>query len=131
MVRPPYWVAARIFSAAASGVARARISGTYTLNTGKDLDRLRPELYLNVVEAWLWEHFTDQEHADEWLASLNAPPSVDLRDFREAALLAAITAGEAMVAASAGEAQWIDDAPPGWSNADLLAHSKAIGTLIE
>lgn len=121
MVRPPYWVAARIYAAAATGIGRARISGTYTLNTGQELEDLPPKLYLDVVEAWYWDHFTDQKDVDSWQHDLAAPPRADWTDIwgvvRRGAL-ANIAVFEAVLAGT--EPAPSDESPPGWSDDELL-----------
>lgn len=47
------------------------------------------------------------------------------------ALRAALQVGQQLLAGLAGEAVFVDDAPPGWTSDELLAQSLAIGTLIE
>lgn len=131
MVRPPYWVAARIYGAAAGSVARARISGAYTLNTGKDLDDLPPKLYLDVVESWIWERFTKQEDADRWVDGLNAAPSIDLADVGAVCERAAMLAVLDIEAMAAGADTPVDDAPPGWENAALVTQQRVVGIVMD
>lgn len=126
MVPAPYWVAARIYSVAASPTGRARISGSYALSTGRDLDDLHPKLYLDVVEAWLWEHFTDQDDADRWIAELETPPSSVWGEIRQlAARATAVAVGEFLTVFHAGRPDEVDAAPPGWDNQSLMAQFRA------
>lgn len=139
MVRPPYWVAARVFAATATRTGKARIAGAYTLNNGRDIDDLPPDLYLNVVEAWLWDHFGTQDQADKWLESLEPLPvlifghakAIDF-DARACFLRAAVVVADRLTAAArAGTDVVVEDVPPGWESDTLLAHSRMVGTLIE
>lgn len=127
MVRPPYWVAARIWSVAATGTGRARIHGAYALNTGKDLDDLEPHLYLYAVEAWLWDHFTSRETADDWLADLDRLPLLIFGhrfepdfDIRASAMRGTVAAGAALVAKVGGEPIEVDPTA-GWSETPTRA----------
>lgn len=135
MVRPPYWVAARIYSVAAGDIARARISGSYTLHTGKDVEDLPPKLYLDVVEAWLWEKFTTQDKADQWLRDLHAPPVDIFGDIPDMVLRAALTAGAEIEKRFGIETTPIPVAeqpvPAGWDNDSLLAEALGLGVTIE
>lgn len=138
MVQPPYWVAARLYGVAAPGdgtssLGHARISGSYTLHTGKDLDDLPPYLFLDAVEAWQWERFTKQEQADRWQAALHAPPVIDVTtiDITRIAMAEAARAGEQIEAIIAGEADPEPDAPPGWDNATLVAQQRVVGIVMD
>lgn len=123
MVRPPYWGAARIFAVAAGPTARARISGAYALNTGKDLDKLAPKLYLDVVESWVWERFQKQDDVDRWLTQLRSAPAIDMAEVDTIGLRAAISAGALLAALLVGDPEAIEQAPAGWTNAELLAQA--------
>lgn len=132
MVQAPYWIAARIYSVAAGTTARSRISGAYTLATGRDLDNLPPHLYLDVVEAWIWERFTKQDDVDQWLDRLNRPPTMrwDEDGLIEGLLHRGVqSTANRILALTAADV--IDDSPPGWSNEELLAESRSLGVVIE
>lgn len=137
MVQPPYWVAARIYGAAApsigaSSVAHARISGSYTLHTGKDLDDLPPHLYLDVVESWTWERFTKQDQVDQWQSALNAPPVIDVADdWTQIGLVEAARTVEEFLATFDGETVTEPQEPAGWDNALLVAQQRVDGIVFD
>lgn len=120
MVRAPYWAAARIWRVAAAGLGRIRISGTYTLNTGKDLDRLPVRLRLDVIEAWIWDRFDrmsegGQEAADDWVAERDAlpllvfgAPGIPDFDVHGCVVRAAIAAAGKLLASLGGEPVDVD-----------------------
>lgn len=130
---PPYQVAGRIYSVTAtSRIARARISGAYTLATGGDLDELPPKLYLDLVEAWFLERFTDQDKFDDWVAQVNAPPAFDYHA-PDLMMLRALerALGNFIVTARSTDPTDQAPAPPGWDNATLVSQQRVDGIVFD